>query len=37
MESDIESPEIQEAKMSRAKEMQRIKDLFAGQRNFWTN
>ena len=32
MESDIESPEILEAKMSRAKEIQRIKDLFAGAR-----
>lgn len=32
MVSDIESPEILEAKLSRAKEMQRIKDLFAGAR-----
>lgn len=32
MASDIESIEILEAKLSRAKEIQRIKDLFAGAR-----
>lgn len=32
MTSDIESPGILEARLNRAKEIQRIKDLFAGAR-----